>query len=389
MSATDVDELVRTLLFEGYALYPYTPGATKNATPTPFGIVYPPAYAARSPHTFDHLRMVGLVQGPPAARLRAEVHFLEPSGTRHEADANEVLLPPTALEMLAGAPVTVPFTGHGVRGRVTMEAQALGLDLWRVTTAVHNLTDVPDGLDRAGALRHSLISTHVLARIGGGARFLSLIDPPEHAAGAVMTCVSVNTFPVLATDDDDALLGAAIMLPDHPQLAPESQGDLFDGTEIEEALLLHVLALSDEERDAVTAQDPTVRAMIERAVAATPEAIRRLHGRVTVRDPDPAGFGAGATANAGGEGREIKGETTLLVDGTTYRLGASVRLRAGDDHAAHDHLLDGRAATIERIYVDYEDQVHLCVTVDDDPGQELMRDIGRYLYFKPSEVEVL
>ena len=40
-----LEELLGTLLFEGYALYPYTPGATKNATPTPFGIVYPPAYA--------------------------------------------------------------------------------------------------------------------------------------------------------------------------------------------------------------------------------------------------------------------------------------------------------------------------------------------------------
>ena len=53
---------------------------------------------------------------------------------------------------------------------------------------------------------------------------------------------------MLATADDDVLLGAAIVLPDHPQLAPESRGDLFDGTEIEEALLLHVLALCDDER---------------------------------------------------------------------------------------------------------------------------------------------
>ena len=41
-----LEELVSSLLYEGYALYPYTPGATKNATPTPFGIVYPPDYAA-------------------------------------------------------------------------------------------------------------------------------------------------------------------------------------------------------------------------------------------------------------------------------------------------------------------------------------------------------
>ena len=29
-----LDALVDTLLYEGYALYPYTPGATKNATGT-------------------------------------------------------------------------------------------------------------------------------------------------------------------------------------------------------------------------------------------------------------------------------------------------------------------------------------------------------------------
>ena len=29
------------------------------------------------------------------------------------------------------------------------------------------------------------------------------------------------------------------------------------------------------------------------------------------------------------------------------------------------------------------------MTVDDDPGQELMRETGRLLYFFPPEVEVL
>ena len=53
---------------------------------------------------------------------------------------------------------------------------------------------------------------------------------------------------MLAADDDSAMLGAAIVLPDHPQLAPESSGDLFDATEIEEALRLHLLALSDGHR---------------------------------------------------------------------------------------------------------------------------------------------
>ena len=50
-----LEELVTTMLYEGYALYPYTPATTKNATPTPFGIVYPPNYAGGS--TYDHLRL--------------------------------------------------------------------------------------------------------------------------------------------------------------------------------------------------------------------------------------------------------------------------------------------------------------------------------------------
>ena len=50
-------------------------------------------------------------------------------------------------------------------------------------------------------------------------------------------------------------------------------------------------------------------------------------------------------------------------------------------------MLDGRLATLERIYVDFDDRVHLAVTVDDDPGQDLMRETGRYLFFRPAEVQ--
>ena len=97
----------------------------------------------------------------------------------------------------------------------------------------------------------------------------------------------MNIFPVLATANDDTVLGATIVLPDHPQIAPESHGDLFDATEIEEALLLHVLALSDGERESIAEQDPKVREMLARAEADGPEALKRLHGRVTVTDLRP------------------------------------------------------------------------------------------------------
>ena len=94
----------------------------------------------------------------------------------------------------------------------------------------------------------------------------------------------MNSWPVLATAADDAVLGAAIVLPDHPAAGPESRGNLFDGTEIEEALLLHVHALSEGEREAIAEQDPAVREMVEPRGGRHPEDLLRLHG---VMQPTP------------------------------------------------------------------------------------------------------
>jgi hypothetical protein len=206
------------------------------------------------------------------------------------------------------------------------------------------------------------------------------VAPGPSAAPLVAQCDHVNIFPVLATDVDDTVIGATIVLPDHPQIAPESHGDLFDATEIEEALLLHVLALSDAEREAIAEQDPKVREMLARASAASPEDLARVRGRVTISDLPPDHRPGPA---------DVAGEPAVRIDGVVYRRGAKVRLRPGFGRAPQDSVWADRLATIERIYRDYEDGVHIAVTVDDDPGQELMRDIGRYLYFKPTEVEVV
>ena len=88
----------------------------------------------------------------------------------------------------------------------------------------------------------------------------------------------MNTWPVLAAAADDTVVGAAYVLPDHPQISPHSRGNLFDNTEIEEALLLHVHTLSDGEREAIAEQDPAVREMVERAAATTGEDLMALHG---------------------------------------------------------------------------------------------------------------
>ena len=313
----------------------------------------------------------------PDAPWRATVAFLEPSGERHQGVERRIELGPAPLDELArtGSRSRSPST----RCRAARAWPPTPLDggLARVAMCVHNTTPVAEGLDRAGgAALIAALHPPGRARARRPLRLAGRAGPERRAA--VAACDHVNTFPVLASAADDAVLGAAIVLPDHPQIAPESHGDLFDATEIEEALLLHVLALSDGERDAIAEQDPAVREMLERAEAAGPEEIARLHGRVTIADP----------ARPPARPRRVAGEARIVVDGVTYRRGrqgpAAPGLRAAPRRTAARRPL----ATIERIYLDYDDGVHLGVTVDDDPGQELMRDIGRYLYFKPAEVEV-
>jgi hypothetical protein len=258
--------------------------------------------------------------------------------------------------------------------------------LWRLRVCVHNSTEIEPGVDRADALVASLLSTHVVVEAERG-RFVSPLERDGAAGAAVEACRSVNTFPVLASVADDTILAATIVLPDHPRIAPESLGNLFDNTEIEEALLLHVQALSESERAEIAEQDPAVREMIERAAAARPGQVLSLHGLMK-----PSAEIAGPAVPEFTEpepGHPNPGEPELELAGVTFRKGAKVVLRPGTDRDVYDRMLDGRTATIERLYLDYEDGAHIAVTIDDDPAQELFRETGRYLFFKAGEVEAV
>jgi hypothetical protein len=76
------------------------------------------------------------------------------------------------------------------------------------------------------------------------------------------------------------------------------------------------------------------------------------------------------------------------VGGTLFRRGARATVRPGIDADLQARALEGRTVTIERVYRDYDGRVHLGVSVD-EPGQEIMRETGRFLWFFPPEVEVL
>jgi hypothetical protein len=257
--------------------------------------------------------------------------------------------------------------------RVRVDQVEAEQPLLRLVLRVENETPWRDvDAPREAALRGAFIAAHVLLGSDRDA-FVSLIDPPSWAAAAAQACRNRRSWPVLAGPPGarDLVLCAPIILYDHAQVAPESAGDLFDNTEIDEILSLRTLALTDAEKREARATDARAAEVIDRVDSLDSAAMQRLHG--VVRDLHAA---------------EMVPRETCGAEG--IRRGARVRLRPGRRRTdAQDLLYAGCTATVEAVLRDVDDRTYLAVTVDGDPAAELYRSHGRYHYFAPDEVEVL
>ncbi|MFI7047392.1 hypothetical protein [Streptosporangium sandarakinum] len=323
--------------------------------------------------------------------------------------------------------------------RARAERVAGPYDLVRLSVRVENVTgwDDPDAT-REQALRRSLISAHLIIGVTGGA-FVSLLDPPEWARPAAETCRNERTWPVLVGEPGhrDVLLSSPIILYDYPDTAPESPGDMFDATEIDEMLHLRTLTLTEEERRQARATDPRAARLLDMVATLPPELAERLHGAIRHLetparggtaprwgsaagpgaapwdDASPAGSRAEpppdpapGTANPGAAPWDGPGDAfwsdlaagpgsspetdAVSVAGVEVARGSRVRLAPGRRRAdAHDMFLAGRTARVEAVLTDLDGARHLAVTLDDDPGADLHRSHGRFLYFAPDEIEPL
>jgi hypothetical protein len=74
------------------------------------------------------------------------------------------------------------------------------------------------------------------------------------------------------------MLCSPIILYDYPKIAPESAGDFFDGTEMDEMLTLRVLTLTDTEKQEMRNGDPRARKILERTEALTEDDMLKAHG---------------------------------------------------------------------------------------------------------------
>jgi hydrogenase maturation protease len=159
--------------------------------------------------------------------------------------------------------------------------------LFKVTVRILNLTSMLDAQlkSRDDALMRSLVSTHTILTVRDG-EFVSLLEPPPSLREMAASCRNTGTWPVLVGEEGerDCMLSSPIILYDYPQIAPESAGDLFDGTEIDEILTLRIMTLTDEEKREMRGVDEHARRILERTETLHPEQMMKLHGMMKGKD---------------------------------------------------------------------------------------------------------
>ena len=461
MNLDAVRRIADAVLYEGYILYPYRASAAKNRSRWQFGVVMAPGYAAADPSESSVTQTECVLEHSGQPAVRVILRFLQvqrrstegPDGATPGADApawdeameREVEFTVGPADLLgrgcvyefaiAGGEDREPPGGDGpgspgsaVRRRAPLAGAVSVLASpvpgpWRairLRVRVENRTaaDPPPRL-RDEALPSALVAAHVIIGVSGG-EFISMTDPPLWAKSAVAECENIGGWPVLAGPGGgrQVMLAAPIILYDYPELAPESPGELYDGTEIDEILTLRTLALSEAEKLEARATDPRAAALIDRVESLDAQAMERLHG--TIRSLRPAAFAdrrpprpgegglpSAARGRAAGSGRRpaepdpavpwwdpdaeaaVSPDTdTVTIGGRPIGRGSRVRLRPGKRRSdAQDMFLAGRIAEVQAVLLDVEDQPYLAVSLADDPDEDVRIAHGRFLYFMTDEVE--
>jgi hypothetical protein len=459
------------ILYEGYLLYPYHQQTQKNQARFQFGVLMPPDYAAVDDCERSASQTECLVECPDDAQVRVLIRFLQlrhrvierrspESGEFHRVaslrvdgteftswdeaaeteqwtalSVGQLCSQDRNVEFHIGAGETAEdladaqgllsgrqtYRWHAICGMIRMHAERVAgpYGALRLRVRLENHSTPQTALHaRDDGLRQAMIGAHALIWVPGG-RFLSMTDPPEWATAEVAACVNVGTWPVLAGPADcrDLLLSSPVILYDHPEVAAESAGELFDATEIDEILTLRTLALTDAEKQQARATDPRAAQIMDRLDGMPPEMLERMHGAIRYLESAPAGANSGPAEPGSGSAAadmdpagavtrpavmrpavpwwdpgadtSVSPETDhIMVNGIRVARGSRVRMRPGSRRAdAQDLFLVGREAVVQAVLHDVDGQVHVAVSPHDDPAAELQRNHGRFLYFAPDELE--
>jgi hydrogenase maturation protease len=353
MNLSLVERIANAVLYEGYILYPYRPSAVKNRQRWNFGALCPPSYSEAQGGTEACVMQTQcLVQGSDDTMLDVKVRFLhllerqigelaqpvtefdesiepdfravaslEVNGrlfqTWQEATERDVGISGLKLGGVVEQARRITFNlpssrtieplrdegtdkivglvvrrQQGIEGAIEVTAERVAKDAFKLSVLILNLTSLEDAgqKSRDEALMRSFVSTHTILCAREG-EFVSLLDPPERFAEAAALCHHTGTYPVLVGEEGtrDCMLSSPIILYDYPQIAPESAGELFDGTEIDEILTLRIMTLTDEEKREMRGADERARRILERTELLPAEQLMKMHGAMKSLRPKERG----------------------------------------------------------------------------------------------------
>lgn len=355
MSAPDsIEQVANAVLYEGFLLYPYRLSSVKNRHRWNFGVLFPEPFASAHGER-SRCATECLLLAEAGASVDIRIRFLQLA--EDAASEREVAIENLNLEPLVSGDHKTSISFPPLTGLVEVGAEKIQDGLHRLRVSVINSAEY-HGTGRDQALTAALLSIHCLLRANRG-KFISQADPPDLFRSAAESCRNDGWWPVLAGQGDSQMLAAPIILHDHPQIAPQSHGNLFDTTEIDEILTLRVRTLTDAEKIEARNGDQRARELVDRCDELTRHDLLQLHApmRPSAR--------------------------------TKFSKGDRVRLKPRRRADIFDLALAGKMATVVSVEQDFEDRVHLCVTVDDDPGRDLGVDgkPGHRFFFGADEVE--
>ena len=400
-----VDKIVNAVLYEGYILYPYRASSKKNQRERfTFGRIYPQEYSgAQNGREPCLMQTECLVRNESHdAALEITVRFLQPLARKTgeevwlEAIEREVKLAPVPLNApikqvheftfptARSADEEITRSNEMICGRIELATLSLEQSVVKISARVFNETPLLGEMDnRDAVLMRTFASTHTILHAPGG-KFVSLLDPDPDCLEIAGACRNIGTWPVLVGDKEkqehDTMLSSPIILYDYPQIAPESAGELFDSTEIDELLTLRVQTLTDTEKIEMQRVDEQARKILERAENLRPEQFLKMHGTLReVRKTNEEFF------------NPAQRRESAIVNGVTLKVGDRVRIRPKRRADVMDIALEGKIAIIEAVEEDVDKNVHFAVVLEDDPGRDigLMRHVGHRFFYAADEVEPL
>ncbi len=191
---------------------------------------------------------------------------------------------------------------QAIEGTIEVTAERVANNALKIAVEILNLTPLDDAGQRSrdDALMRSFVSTHTILNVQNG-EFTSLLDPPEALRGVAAGCSNIGTYPVVVGEEGalDCMLSSPIILYDYPQIAPESAGNLYDGTEIDEILTLRIMTLTDAEKREMRGADERGRQILERTETLPMEQLMKMHGAMKSVKPKEV-----AKKQAAGEARQ-------------------------------------------------------------------------------------